>query len=128
MLHQPVRRIATTALCATFLLGTAAPAIAAESDPGSSNSVEALRAPVPGADALLGQVGTLGSMSSVVTPVTDLLTEVLKADDGKLTAEAAQKHADAIKAAIDAAKATVPATTTTPKSASPTTPRRPGRT
>lgn len=104
----PVRRIATSVLCASLLLGAAGPVIAAESDSPHGSVQEAARAPVPGADKLLAQATTLGDAGGVLTPVTDLLTTVLKADKGQLPAAEATKHADAAKAAITKASAAAP--------------------
>ncbi|WP_306453553.1 hypothetical protein [Streptomyces sp. Tue6028] len=81
----PARRIASTALSATLLLGIAAPAaIAADGDSSRGNS-HAAAAPAPGADALLAQVQSLADIGGVPGPVTDLLNAVLKADNGRLT-------------------------------------------
>ncbi|MFF2849630.1 hypothetical protein ACFVT5_25325 [Streptomyces sp. NPDC058001] len=104
----PARRLATTAVCAALLIGTAAPVFAADgaSAPGAH---AAQGAPVPGVDALLAQSRTLNNAGGVLTPVTDLLTAVLKADNGQLPAADAAKLAASAKAAIDAAKATAPA-------------------
>ncbi|MEW1926753.1 hypothetical protein [Streptomyces sp. NPDC088360] len=104
----PVRRIATTVLCASLLIGTAGPVIAAESDSPPNNAQEAARAPVAGADALLAQAKTLGDAGGVLTPVTDLLTAVLKADKGQLPAAEAAKLAEPVKAAITKASAAAP--------------------
>ncbi|WP_338698117.1 hypothetical protein V2W30_19020 [Streptomyces sp. Q6] len=100
----PVRRLATSALCASFLIGAAAPVFAADSADERVSRTVVSSAPVPDASALLGQVKTLKDTGGVLTPVTDLLDAVLKTKDGKLPADEAQKHADAVKTAIDAAK------------------------
>lgn len=104
----PVRRIATTVLCASLLIGTAGPVIAAESDSPHGSTQEAARAPVAEADKLLAQAKTLGDAGGVLTPVTDLLTAVLKADKGQLPAAEATKLAAPAKEAITKAAATAP--------------------
>lgn len=105
----PVRRIATPVLCSALLLGTAGPVYAASHDDTAREAVRsAPRAPVPGADALLAQVKSLGDIAGVLKPVTDLLNDVLKADGGKLPAADLAKHTEAIKSALDAAKAAAP--------------------
>lgn len=104
----PVRRIATSVLCAALLLGTAGPVIAAESDTPHGSTQEAARAPVAGADKLLAQAKTLGDAGGVLTPVTDLLTAVLKADKGQLPAADATKLAAPVKDAITKASTTAP--------------------
>ncbi|WP_371527433.1 hypothetical protein OG302_16140 [Streptomyces sp. NBC_01283] len=111
----PVRRIATSVLCASLLLGTAGPVIAAESDSPHGSTQEAARAPVPGADKLLPQVKTLADAGGVLTPVTDLLTAVLKADGGKLPAADAAKLAGPVKDAITKASAAAPKAPELPK-------------
>ncbi|MEU5955782.1 hypothetical protein [Streptomyces sp. NPDC047525] len=122
----PVRRIATTVLCASLLIGTAGPVIAAESDSHSTSAQEAARAPVPGADALLAQAKTLGDAGGVLTPVTDLLTAVLKADKGQLPAADATKLADPVKEAITKASAAAPKAPELPETpAAPDTPALP---
>ncbi|WP_409059446.1 hypothetical protein [Streptomyces sp. SYP-A7185] len=122
----PVRRIATSVLCASLLLGTAGPVIAAESDSPHGSSQEAARAPVPGADKLLAQAKTLGDAGGVLTPVTDLLTAVLKADAGKLTPEQATKLAAPVKDAITKASAAAPKAPELPETpAAPETPALP---
>ncbi|MEU0641865.1 hypothetical protein [Streptomyces umbrinus] len=106
----PARRIAAPALCATLLLGIAGPAaVAADHDSTRDARSIAAKAPVPGADALLAQVKSLGDVGGVLTPVTDLLNAVLKADNGQLPAADAAKLADAVKAAIAKASAAAPA-------------------
>ncbi|MFD3311699.1 hypothetical protein [Streptomyces sp. NPDC058694] len=106
----PARRIAAPALCATLLLGIAGPAaVAADHDSTRDSRSIAAQAPVPGADALLAQVKSLGDVGGVLKPVTDLLDAVLKADNGQLPAADAAKLADAVKAAIAKASAAAPA-------------------
>ncbi|MFE9985545.1 hypothetical protein ACFYRK_01625 [Streptomyces sp. NPDC005381] len=102
----PVRRIATSALCATLLIGIAAPAsMAADSDlRGHSHAA----APVPGADALLAQTKTLGDISGVLAPVTALVDAALKADDGQIPADQATKLGQAAKDAIAKVTAAAP--------------------
>ncbi|GAA3824867.1 hypothetical protein GCM10022403_067840 [Streptomyces coacervatus] len=99
MRELPVRRLASTALCAFLLVGIAGPAAVAadsvrERTPASSSG------PVPGADGLLAQVKNLGELGDVLPPVTKLLNAVLKADSGHLSVAEAQKLVDAVKDAI----------------------------
>ncbi|MDW4909602.1 hypothetical protein RB628_30750, partial [Streptomyces sp. ADMS] len=119
----PARRIASTALCATLLLGIGAPAaLAADSDAARERGHAASQAPVPNADALLAQVKSLGDLGGVLKPVSDLLTAVLNADNGQLPLDEATELVDAVKAAIAAATAAAPAT---PPVALPATPALP---
>lgn len=113
----PARHLASPALCAVLLLGIAAPAAVAadgqsatgqaatgQSESGSSASGQA-QVPVPGADALLGQVRSLSTAGGVLTPVTDLLDSTLKADNGQLPADRADELGKAAKDAIKKAAA-----------------------
>ncbi|MGW1268913.1 hypothetical protein ACWD5A_09705, partial [Streptomyces sp. NPDC002491] len=84
----PARRIASTALCASLVLGVAAPAaLAADRAAARERVAAASDAPVPGSAALLAQVESLGRLGAVITPVTKLLRTALKAEDGQLTAD-----------------------------------------
>ncbi|MER5430605.1 hypothetical protein [Streptomyces sp. NPDC002588] len=110
----PVRRIASTAVCATvvpLVLGFAAPtAVAAGA--AHERGAAAAGAPVPGADALLARAENLGGPGAVLEPVTDLVTTALEADDGRITADRAKQLSDAIDAAtakITAADSAPPA-------------------
>ncbi|MFE6483439.1 hypothetical protein ACFVGN_10965 [Streptomyces sp. NPDC057757] len=118
----PARRIACSALCATLLLGIAAPAaMAADGDRARGHS-SAVAAPVPGADALLAQVQSLADIGTVLTPVTDLLNAALKADNGQLSADEAAKHGQAVKEAIAKLAAAAPVA---PPAAVPAVPAAP---
>ncbi|WP_098242621.1 hypothetical protein [Streptomyces formicae] len=124
----PVRRIATTTLCATLLLGTAGPAVAAVAavgDAGHDETQSAPRAPAPDASALLAQTKQLADVGGVITPVTALLDAVLKADGNKLSPDEAKKHVDAVKAAIDAAAKKAPEAPAAKLPATPEAPKLP---
>jgi hypothetical protein len=122
-MRLPARRIATSALCATLLLGVTGPAaVAADSASVPERTHAASRAPVPDADALLGQVESLGDLGGVVVPVTDLLTAVLKADGGQLPHSQAAKLSTSVQDAIDHATANAPSPATTPGTTAPNSP------
>ncbi|MDT9700203.1 hypothetical protein [Streptomyces sp. P17] len=132
----PARRIASSALCATLLLGIAGPAAMAADDSARERTHAASSAPVPGADGLLEQTKALGDLGGVLTPVTDLLNAVLKADNGQLPAADAEKLGQAVKDAIAKVSAAAPAapsanlpatstSTSTSTSTTPTTPAAP---
>ncbi|MFE3169346.1 hypothetical protein [Streptomyces sp. NPDC059224] len=116
----PARRLASTALCALLLAGTTGPAAVA-ADSAHERTHAKSQAPVPGADALLAQVESLGNLGTVLKPVTDLLDTVLAADDGQLTPDQATQLGDAVKAAIAQVTAAAPA----PAPAVPATPALP---
>jgi hypothetical protein len=121
----PARRIASTALCAALLVGMSGPAAVA-ADAAGERTHAASRAPLPDADTLLTQVKSLGDLGSVLTPVTDLLTSVLKADDGRLSAAEATELGTAVRDAIAKATRTAPTAPVTPTTpATPTTPVTP---
>ncbi|MFH8937711.1 hypothetical protein [Streptomyces griseosporeus] len=105
----PVRRIASTALCAALALALAAPAAVA-ADGAAERTSAASRTPVPGADALLAQAGGLGALGTVLTPVTRLLDSVLKADDGQLSADQASRLTDAVQQVLGRLTGTAPQT------------------
>ncbi|MFE2266587.1 hypothetical protein [Streptomyces griseosporeus] len=115
----PVRRIASTALCAALALALAAPAAVA-ADGADQRTRAASRTPVPGADALLAQAGGLGALGTVLTPVTRLLDSVLKADDGQLSADQASRLTDAVEQVLGRLTGTAPQTpATTPATTLP---------
>ncbi|WP_282794782.1 hypothetical protein [Streptomyces sp. CC224B] len=115
------RRITTTALCATLLLGVTGPVLALQA--AAREDPPAAGAPVPEADKLLAQAEALAGLGTVLTPVTDLVTQVLKADNGRLDPEQAKKLGDAVGEAFDKLKtpeAEPPATSPQPQATPPT--------
>ncbi|MFI6465630.1 hypothetical protein [Streptomyces sp. NPDC050528] len=111
----PARRVASSVLCATVLIGIAGPAaVAADNDSARKHVHAASSAPVPNADALLAPVKSLGDLGSVLTPVTDLLTQALKADNGQLSADQAKTLGDAVTAAVAKITAAAPAAPAVP--------------
>lgn len=96
------------ALCVTLLAVSPGLAGAAEA-PGrpqaavsSALTGKALPAQaIPGTEALLAQVQSLGAVGGVLKPVTDLLTAVLKSPDGKIP----EADLTALKAQVDTALA-----------------------
>ncbi|OSC70167.1 hypothetical protein B5181_10545 [Streptomyces sp. 4F] len=110
------------------MIGLSGPAVmAADGDSVRERTHAASRAPLPDAEELQSQVGSLAGLGGVLTPVTDLLNAVLKADNGRLPAEEADELAAAVKEALaeaDAADADEAATapgTTTPGTTTPGT-------
>ncbi|MFC9105986.1 hypothetical protein ACFT08_34095, partial [Streptomyces rochei] len=124
-MRLPARRIATTALTAGLLIGLSGPAVmAADGESVRERTHAASRAPLPDAAELQDQVGSLAGLGGVLTPVTDLLSAVLKADDGKLAATDADQFAAAVKDALakaEAADADADDTATTPETTTPGT-------
>ncbi|MDG9721488.1 hypothetical protein [Streptomyces sp. DH41] len=135
-MRLPARRIATSALCAGLLIGLSGPAVmAADGESARERTHAASHAPLPDAAELQSQVGSLAGLGGVLTPVTDLLSAVLGADNGRLTTEEADKLAAAAKDALakaeaadaDADDAVTAPGTTTPGTTTPgtTTPAQP---
>ncbi|MGC9499100.1 hypothetical protein [Streptomyces sp. WG7] len=130
-MRLPARRIATSALCAGLLIGLSGPAVmAADGESVRERTHAASRAPLPDAAELQSQVGSLAGLGAVLTPVTDLLGAVLKADDGRLSTEEADKLAAAVKDALakaEAADADADDVASTPGTTTPgtTTPAQP---
>ncbi|AKZ55783.1 Secreted protein [Streptomyces ambofaciens ATCC 23877] len=124
-MRLPARRIATTALTAGLLIGLSGPAVmAADGDSVRERTHAASRAPLPDVEELQDQVGSLAGLGGVLTPVTDLLSAVLKADDGRLSATDADQLSAAVKDALakaDAADADADDTATTPGTTTPGT-------
>ncbi|MGW2297164.1 hypothetical protein [Streptomyces violaceorubidus] len=105
-MRLPARRIATSALCAGLLIGLSGPAVmAADGDSVRERTHAASHAPLPDAEELQSQVSSLAGLGGVLTPVTDLLGAVLKADNGQLSATDADKLSDAAKGALAMAEA-----------------------
>ncbi|MET9135523.1 hypothetical protein [Streptomyces parvulus] len=130
-MRLPARRIATTALCAGLLIGIPGPAVmAADGESVRERTHAASHAPLPDVAELQSQVGSLAGLGGVLTPVTDMLTAVLKAEDGRLSAADADKLSDAVKDALakaeaadaDADDADTDDTATTPGTATPAQP------
>lgn len=116
-MRLPARRTATSALCATFLLGLAGPvASAAEARPAREHARTTPWAPLPDAETLRARTGDIGLLGGTLTPVADLLNAVLAADGGRLSRAEADQHADAVEEALARAEA---ARTTTPGADSP---------
>ncbi|WP_121711879.1 hypothetical protein [Streptomyces sp. E5N91] len=130
-MRLPARRIATSALCAGLLIGISGPAVmAADGDSVRERTHAASRAPLPDAEELQSQVDSLAGLGDVLTPVTDLLGAVLKADNGQLSATDADKLSAAVKDALakaDAADTDADDAATTPGTTTPgtTTPAQP---
>ncbi|MFF2195395.1 hypothetical protein [Streptomyces sp. NPDC058157] len=85
------------ALCVTLL--TASPGIAAVARGPEQPPLSVTGQAVPGSDALLAQVQSLGAAAGVLEPVTALLSAVLKSPDGKVPAA----ELAAVKAKIEPA-------------------------
>ncbi|MFG2314210.1 hypothetical protein [Streptomyces tendae] len=124
-MRLPARRIATSALCAGLLIGLSGPAVmAADGDSVRERTHAASHAPLPDAEELQSQVGSLAGLGGVLTPVTDMLSAVLKADNGQLSATDADKLSAAVKDALakaDAADADADDVATTPSTTTPGT-------
>ncbi|MFF8397273.1 hypothetical protein [Streptomyces sp. NPDC016172] len=114
------RRIASSALCATLVLGVAAP-VALAADTARDRTHEA--APDIDAATLQTQVQQLGYLGAVVPPITELMDAALKVENGQLPAAEAAKLGDAARAAITRAATAAQMSSTAP--AAPAVPSTP---
>ncbi|MGV9344018.1 hypothetical protein ACWDSD_04260 [Streptomyces spiralis] len=107
------RRIASTALCAAFLVGISGPAALAADSAGEHSRAAAPRASLPGADRLLaeldglGDLSRLGELGSRLAPARDLATAVLTSDNGRLAPADAKRLGDAAEDALAEASAMI---------------------
>ncbi|WP_306189974.1 hypothetical protein [Streptomyces sp. MK5] len=107
------RRIASTALCAAFLVGISGPAALAADSAGGHNRVAVPRTSLPGADRLLvelnglGDLSRLGDLGGRLTPVRDLATAVLTTDNGRLAPADAKKLGEAAEDALAEASTSI---------------------
>ncbi|MEU0061671.1 hypothetical protein [Streptomyces sp. NPDC006334] len=120
----PVRRIASCALCATLVLGIAAPtALAVDGEATREPTVAAPAA--PGVDVLLRRLDGLSSLGAVLKPVTGLLTSALPSQQRPMTPDQVKQLSDAVRQALDmitvASDGTTSATTSTFTSGSAST-------
>ncbi|MEU5362978.1 hypothetical protein ABZ354_05645 [Streptomyces sp. NPDC005925] len=100
-MRLPVRRLASTTLSAFLLLGVTGPvALAAGSDTHGEQAAAVAQEPVADAEVLLAQSRSLGDLSGVLKPTTELLNAVLRADGGRLTPRESARHARAVRGAI----------------------------
>lgn len=122
-MRLPVRRLASTTLSAFLLLGVTGPvALAAAGDTHGEQAAAVAQAPVADAETLLAQTQSLGNLSEVLKPATELLQAVLKADSGRLTPQESAQHATAVKDAIARFGAAGTATAPAPVSEATTLP------
>ncbi|MEW2509077.1 hypothetical protein [Streptomyces sp. NPDC046870] len=120
MRDLPVRRLASTVLCASVLLGITGPAAVA-ADPSRGHDRAASRAPVQTAEKekLLARARALGTAAPALGPVVDLLNQSL--EKGRLSAGEAGRLGEAAKqAVVKAAGDPKPAAPTAPAQATPT--------
>ncbi|MGW5395039.1 hypothetical protein [Streptomyces sp. NPDC003952] len=114
-MHRITRYTVPAALCLTLL--TASPGLAAASAKPKAAAVFAA-APagkaIPGTEALLAQVQSLGGVGGLLKPVTDLLAAVLKSPDGKIPEADLAAFKEKIAAAIADLKKSLPATPALP--------------
>lgn len=106
----PVRRTALTALCATLVLGIAAPtALAADGEATRERTHAVPSAPLTGADALLARARVLDEVQPVLTPVTDLLDTSLGSGGDRIGADRARRLGAAAEEALtEVTKAAAP--------------------
>ncbi|GAA0290315.1 hypothetical protein GCM10010302_31070 [Streptomyces polychromogenes] len=116
-MHRITRYSVPAALCVTLL--TASPGIAAAARGPEQPPLSVTGQAVPGSDALLTQVQTLGAAGALLEPVTDLLTAVLKSPDGKVPAAELAAVKTRIEPAFANLRKSVPTAQTPAKPADP---------
>ncbi|MCM1965693.1 hypothetical protein [Streptomyces sp. G1] len=113
-MRRITRYTVPAALCLSLL--TASPGLASAS--AQSSAKQQVAAPagkaIPGTEALLAQVQSLGGVGGLLKPVTDLLAAVLKSPDGKLPEADLAAFKEKIDAAIAELKKSLPATPALP--------------
>lgn len=119
-MHRITRYTVPAALCLSLL--TASPGLASASAESSAKpratAAFVAAAPagkaIPGTEALLAQVQSLGGLGGLLKPVTDLLAAVLKSPDGKIPEADLAAFKEKIDAAIAELKKSLPATPALP--------------
>jgi hypothetical protein len=104
------RRLASSAVCATLLLGITGPAAVAADHDAPRGRTHA-SAPLPGPEVLLPRVQRLAEADRAVAPVSELLKAALTADNHRLPAEQAAKLSKAAQDAITRIAPPTPAPT-----------------
>jgi hypothetical protein len=99
------RRAATAVVCAALVLGAAGPAAASAHIATRDAGAHTARSPLPLSPAPGKQAEAL---QDVVTPVADLIKDVLATGHGRLSAAEAKKHSAAITDALAAMKDATP--------------------
>ncbi|MDT3400533.1 hypothetical protein RKE29_28650 [Streptomyces sp. B1866] len=93
-----------SAVASSLLAGSLAFGTAAFGASGAGSPDRPPRTTLPGADTVLSQNKTLGDLSGVLRPVTDLVRAVGAAPNGALPATDLKQRATDIKGAIDTAR------------------------
>lgn len=108
-MHRITRYTVPAALCLSLL--TASPGLASAS--AQSSAKQPVAAPagkaIPGTEALLAQVKSLGGVGGLLKPVTDLLAAVLASPDGKIPEADLAAFKEKIDAAVADLKKNLPA-------------------
>ncbi|MCY0953955.1 hypothetical protein [Streptomyces sp. H27-S2] len=97
-MHRFTRYAVPAALCATLL--AASPGLAAAAHAPERPPVAAAKPSIPGTEALLAQVQSLGGVGGLLKPVTDLLADVLKSPDGKIPETDLAAHQEKVGQAL----------------------------
>ncbi|MCX5405887.1 hypothetical protein OHA37_18575 [Streptomyces sp. NBC_00335] len=114
-MHRITRYTVPAALCLSLL--TASPGLASAAAESSAKPQAATAfvaaAPagkaIPGTEALLAQVQSLGGVGGLLKPITDLLAAVLKSPDGKIPEADLAAFKEKIAAALEDLKKSLPA-------------------
>ncbi|MFF1409632.1 hypothetical protein ACFVX6_07520 [Streptomyces sp. NPDC058289] len=113
-MHRITRYTVPAALCLTLLTASPGLASASAQSPAKPQAAAVFAAAptgkaIPGTEALLAQVQSLGGVGGLLKPVTDLLAAVLKSPDGKIPEADLAAFKEKIDAAIADLKKSLPA-------------------
>ncbi|MCY0934197.1 hypothetical protein [Streptomyces sp. H34-S4] len=106
-MHRITRYTVPAALCLTLL--TASPGLASATPEQAKPQATVAGKAIPGTEALLAQVQSLGGVGGLLKPVTDLLAAVLKSPDGKLPEADLAAFKEKTDAAVADLKKSLPA-------------------
>ncbi|MCX4779753.1 hypothetical protein [Streptomyces sp. NBC_01264] len=106
-MRRLTRYTVPAALCVTLL--AASPGLAQSAVTPAKTPAASTRQAIPGTEALLAQVQSLGGVGGLLKPVTDLLAAVLKSPDGKIPEADLAAFKEKIEAALAELKKTLPA-------------------
>ncbi|MGW6703726.1 hypothetical protein ACWGDE_02355 [Streptomyces sp. NPDC054956] len=106
-MHRITRYTVPAALCLSLL--AVSPGLASASAESAKPQAAVAGKAIPGTEALLAQVQSLGAVGGLLKPVTDLLAAVLKSPDGKLPEADLAAFKEKIDAAVAELKKSLPA-------------------
>ncbi|MBT2468040.1 hypothetical protein J7E97_09140 [Streptomyces sp. ISL-66] len=119
-MRRYTRYTVPAALCLTLL--AVSPGLAGAASEAPKPQAPVAGRAIPGTEALLAQVQSLGGVGGLLQPVTDLLAAVLKSPDGKLPEKDLAAFKEKTDAALAELKKTLPAAPAAPAVPAPLPP------